>query len=1413
MAVAGNAGGAGGAKNIARAQRPRRAAGPTPMQLKAARAQAGSYASQGKQVERTANIQRTVTQAVARERVRRRTQRVAISAQRKRIGYDRPIVVKQREKVEKGRRLAEPYTSLGDAVEHQANLHNRANELQRQSGHKVKVVGNQLYKQGGEHRLLGLLHPYWTPIKETGKLDLDRASKDDAVHKAETAAPVLKVMDQTMRPVHAIAGGARAAVKGQNVAKATVRGAQLKDRYLFSDVLKSAGIKGPAAAIAGTALDIAADPTTYVSFGAGSVARKAAEKAAADTAKQAARAGLSEAGQQTVARQAAKRAEAAAPSGKGVTVKFAGKEVPGVRRGTAAATRVAKAPVRKVAPRAARAVPAKVRATVRHVSPRTAPAEVNAEQFAAGRALARGSRAAGAQAEARALHLARQLKRKLPADHYAAVIDAVERNDLRRLPSKELADHAHNLRSALKGAYRAGRRAGAIKGKVGTGEFLTSGDLARLRRTIKAEPQAQARRLTQLERHEQRAQSKAQQAEQAAQASGRQQTAVATERGRGQAATQQARLAGQARTTTERVRGSESKRAAVEGERARGQAQLATTRARGAEAKRVAVGRERDISHARQTRDAIRIRLRDELRKPVAARKGVPVLQARLERANTELTAARAAVRPQAVERVVPRAVEPAAPVSAIRPKVTPEPVAPIAAPTARAGQAAVRYESRAAQTQLAQRRLAAAKTIPTKGIAESQEGYLRRVVAYADKHDLPLVRRRASKLLASKPTDLAKGYFPREFDERIAKRLGIKPGEVSRYATARTGVGRRVSRVTPGFERAEKRRLGPVNVEREKAGQEKFSTDVPLATLNHLKTMSRATSQGEFNQGLAKLGRKVTSADEVHPGETLYKLGYKDRQFGLHPVQDVAAKPTKGGQYVALPDALVHAIEDSAQRAGASNAAAVKFDKATGLFKRLATLSLSFHVRNLIGDVQQSYLATPGHRLIPNIRAAGKAVRRASEQTRELRPSATDATVKVAGKPQHVDEFLAGARKEGVLDAGWIGRELSDLAHGAPKEGKVSRGLGKAGESVDRWMTNRENLMRLATYKAQLDKGLSTREAGEIANRIHIDYGELSEVERKALRRIFPFYTWTARSLPVTTHALLTRPGKFANIEKIREETGKAFTGEDELRQRSRMTEAVGRQLPFVIKVGGQPVGLSASLPATLLNELPSGLTGSGLSDYLDELGRFTSGMLSPYVRAPAELRSGVNLVTKRQIEDKNRPLTAAPSWVSHLPDALKKKLDVQPGYLDPKSGKKGWGWRGRADWGYDQLMLGAFGQAAGLARAGRAPQTTATGVVGALGVRADQLGPAQTKHAAELRIYDQLDKLNRRAGALNQRGINADNPTPEYRALRKQINALQKQVSTKKKKTVKAGPLSLGGGGGQKLPLGGGGAAKLPL
>src|SRR6185436_1605250 len=235
---------------------------------------------------------------------------------------------------------------------------------------------------------------------------------------------------------------------------------------------------------------------------------KAAAKAATRVQRKAVQHGMDKAAAERLAATAAKQARKAAPKGRGVSVRFAGTEVPGVRRATGATTRVARKVARKVAPRASQTIPAVARTVVREFAPRVAPAGVKVEQHVIGRAQTRAARATKGQGAERAEKFERELKLRVPREDHQRVIDAIERGRISDLAGPEyrkalretkgdrrkarellkerdpkaakLVELVDNMQRELKGAYRQGVRSGNMPRRATPGEFLKPADLGKL---------------------------------------------------------------------------------------------------------------------------------------------------------------------------------------------------------------------------------------------------------------------------------------------------------------------------------------------------------------------------------------------------------------------------------------------------------------------------------------------------------------------------------------------------------------------------------------------------------------------------------------------------------------------------------------------------------------------------------------------------------------------------------------------------------------------------------------------------------------------------------------------------------------------------------------------------------------------
>lgn len=1074
------------------------------------------------------------------------------------------------------------------------------------------------------------------PKTEQITRDADAAQRQAGIKHAETVAPALKILDQTLRPTRAIAGATEAAMKGKNPAKAAGKGLLKNKGPTFGKVLREAGAPKPVAAVAGFGLDVATDPTTYVTGGTAKLAKTAGEKAAKDAAARAAKQGMPEQAQQTVAKQAARKAvREAGEKGErtGVTVHFAGRKIPGVQTATAAAGHQ----MRRVTPKRAREG---LKETAGQVRPQITPRGVEKTANVAARRAERRARSTRAKGVREAQDNARLLASKLKPDEHDMVFDAIERGRIGSLP-EHLRDVAISIRSANRHAARQLKRAG-----------VTAADVRRTRAKVKipevtADTSATAKRVAKEQRREARIE----------------------------------RTLREARAS-ERV--------------AQGRSEILSRNVNGRRGENLAIraGNVRSRKAGRRAGGQVGVE---------QAQKAIAVAERGLAAARTRVDAATSAH-----EREIALAAE------------------------QRAARAAA--EARAAEAAAAPR-----------------------------------------EYMAHMRPDIIEGA-PRTPAERGQRTL--RPGNTK--------------------QRERKLPASELNRAAERA-EDEVSTNIPLVQANYRMQVANAVAENQLGRELAeKAGRDVRPGRELtlSEGEGVYHVqGGRLTRLDKDAEQRFAdGKVTqKGGRFVVLNDQLV----ERARKANVDSRTTPGkvFDVAQGKWKRLATSTPGFHVRNAIGDTQMAFLAQPARTLTGNTRTATQALRRMAErdttQRTSLQPAArTHRTVKVAGKPTSLDDFLDDAINEGVIRSGQIGRELDEFRLGSQGiDAKVLRRRTKTGTAVrvprmpeavkrplrfvNRRFQDREDLMRLATYKYGLDKGLSKEEAADLAMAFHIDYSDVTDFERKAARRVMPFYTFSARALPIHVRALVSTPGKIATIEKLRVELAQAFglppgwEGDT--------PEYKQRAIPFGVRVGGENVALDASLPLSLLNEVP---TAADPKAYATELAKFGANLLTPAVKIPIETVTGQSLAFRKPIKSDYKSLVAAPSWATKLPAKVRQQLGIVNDYVDPQTGKKVAGWNAWTGYWFSQIpgLANQFRQLTteGSLQSGRHGWQTVSGV---LGVKAD---PVDAKTARISSLFEQSNKINDELTKLRQRGKGGGlkSTSPRTRALTKQLARINYEI-----------------------------------
>ena len=198
--------------------------------------------------------------------------------------------------------------------------------------------------------------------------------------------------------------------------------------------------------------------------------------------------------------------------------------------------------------------------------------------------------------------------------------------------------------------------------------------------------------------------------------------------------------------------------------------------------------------------------------------------------------------------------------------------------------------------------------------------------------------------------------------------------------------------------------------------------------------------------------------------------------------------------------------------------------------------------------------------------------------------------------------------------------------------------------------------------------------EAVESVNKYLLDFGDLTDMERKYGRRIFLFYNWTRKMIPLMARQVFENPAKLASLARLT--TLPSIKRPDYLPEYLRQTAA----LPWPDKFLGIPIGGSEPGETEYISgfgspleevskldwtNLPPGITG--------KVGGFLERMLSqtaPPVRTFGELVAGKDFFYKKPISEADRapylniPFTGGEYGLQKiLPGATGYREEVTPG------------------------------------------------------------------------------------------------------------------------------------------------------
>lgn len=215
----------------------------------------------------------------------------------------------------------------------------------------------------------------------------------------------------------------------------------------------------------------------------------------------------------------------------------------------------------------------------------------------------------------------------------------------------------------------------------------------------------------------------------------------------------------------------------------------------------------------------------------------------------------------------------------------------------------------------------------------------------------------------------------------------------------------------------------------------------------------------------------------------------------------------------------------------------------------------------------------------------------------------------------------------------------------------------GRARTKIGNFTEGRDDTIRIAHALHLLENGIDNRgwakgmslndvfdQVAAQLRKSHPDGTDLTPVEQKVMRRVFPFYSWTRKAIPLVLESMVMHPGRFMAYPKAMYNFG-ASQGidlesvSDPFPDNQLFPEFLTDQMTGVgFKANDAYYTFSLGQPqADIFKEFFAGTTSGmgGPGDLAQGFGQGMVGMLNPGLSAPIEILSGKDLATGAEIRD----------------------------------------------------------------------------------------------------------------------------------------------------------------------------------
>lgn len=376
------------------------------------------------------------------------------------------------------------------------------------------------------------------------------------------------------------------------------------------------------------------------------------------------------------------------------------------------------------------------------------------------------------------------------------------------------------------------------------------------------------------------------------------------------------------------------------------------------------------------------------------------------------------------------------------------------------------------------------------------------------------------------------------------------------------------------------------------------FRKEIPGSVLSGAKQRQKLQQTGKE---LGKIRRELDKA--IKSGNESLVKALQTREKALSTQYSKFKTPTARFKNVQIPESVanwVNALEKTPIDSEELNVILRGYDKSLNFLKGTLTAWFpAFHARNAVSNIMQNWLD----------------IGLAQSINPKLHWAATDITfgrnlnktIDLYGTKYSYGQLKKMMEENGVLQ----GIGFFDV------RGKtVNPGL-KIGRKI-------ENEARSVNFLANMMKIGDPVTAAERTKKFLFDYDNLNNVEKTVFKRIFPFWTWTAKNLALQAEQLIKQPGKFAT----------QFKGmRDFQNENGEITDEEYNKLPdwmknsFVIRQKGEDGKLSY--------RYGFGTPVEEFAQSIGDPGKKAISMLSPMLKYPLELGTGRDFFYDENIED----------------------------------------------------------------------------------------------------------------------------------------------------------------------------------